>query len=246
MDQPETPLERHRRLAREHYHRNREARLVRMREYGREQRAKIPKTVRLTCKQCGVEYECPKIASRRRLYCSPKCLEISKKDTRDAWRAEHREELREKKKQYDSQHKEAARYRREENYAKMRETDPDGPYKYWREKNLDARSRTPWNRLLSPARGRARENGLPFDLTIQWAKDRWTGKCEVSGLPFDLTSIGHGPKPFSPSIDRINPKLGYVQTNCRIVIFAVNAAKNCGTDQDMLQVAKAIVQGLTK
>ncbi len=80
---------------------------------------------------------------------------------------------------------------------------------------------------------------LPFTLTDEWARARWTGKCELTGIPF-VVEGKHG-KFFSPSLDRIDPKLGYVDGNCRFILFAVNTLKGVGTDEDMMLVARGLV-----
>lgn len=99
----------------------------------------------------------------------------------------------------------------------------------------------PWDRLFGSAKKRAKRFNLPYDLTHSWAKERWTGRCEITGIPFDLSSKKYG-QMFSPSIDKIDPKLGYVQENCRFILFMVNIFKYNGTDEMMLKVAEAIVK----
>lgn len=103
---------------------------------------------------------------------------------------------------------------------------------------------SPWISLIATVKTRAKQKGLAFDLTEEWAKSRWTGQCEISALPFVLGQRGNGPKRMSPSIDRIVPSLGYVQTNCRFVLHAVNALKQDGTDEEMLSIAEAIVSAM--
>ena len=83
---------------------------------------------------------------------------------------------------------------------------------------------------------RAVKKGLAYDLTVDWAEARWTGRCELTDLPFDVTPRGSGPKPFSPSVDRIDCTQGYVIGNCRIIFFGLNAMKGDGTDDEMLLV----------
>lgn len=50
-----------------------------------------------------------------------------------------------------------------------------------------------------------------------------TGRCELTGLPFNMTA-----SPLrawnSPSIDRIDPKLGYTIDNVRFIVWALNSA----------------------
>lgn len=81
-------------------------------------------------------------------------------------------------------------------------------------------------RLIHNAKKRAEKKSIHFDLDrhtkeIQSRID--VGFCEISGTPFNLD----GGKTFdSPSIDRIDPKVGYVYANIRIVCFAMNCALN--------------------
>ena len=65
----------------------------------------------------------------------------------------------------------------------------------------------------------------------------------MTDIPF-IVSKRPAPFLFSPSIDRIDPAQGYVTSNCRFVLFAVNAMKGSGTDADILVIAKAIVDRL--
>lgn len=103
------------------------------------------------------------------------------------------------------------------------------------------RTDRPWNIAVSSARTRARESDIPFDLTDEWGAARWTGKCELTGIPFRIVR-GVGTKIFAPSLDRIIPSLGYVQSNCRFILFCVNAFKHNGTDEQMYAVADALMK----
>ena len=104
------------------------------------------------------------------------------------------------------------------------------------------RVRLPWRQLIKGASERARKKGLPFSLTPEWAEKTWTGVCAVTGIPFRLGLREPGPKTFSPSIDRIVPSLGYIPENCRFVLWAVNAFKYDGTDEDMISIARDIIE----
>jgi len=101
----------------------------------------------------------------------------------------------------------------------------------------------PWLKMVIAAKYRANRRNLPFDLTNDWAEKRWTGFCELTGIPFApryaaSTSI------FSPSLDKIIPVKGYVQTNCRFILFGVNNLKHDGTDEEMYFVAKSLISHL--
>lgn len=120
--------------------------------------------------------------------------------------------------------------------------------KYQRDKqrsNLASRQRyhrtratSPWEPLITMAKVRAKQKKIPFNLTNEWGKRRWTEKCEVTGLRFTLGLSKRGP--FSPSIDQIVPGSGYTTDNCRFVLWAINAFKATGTDEEMFLIAEAI------
>lgn len=88
---------------------------------------------------------------------------------------------------------------------------------------------------------RAKEDGLPFDLDHAWFKERLErGVCEFCGLPFTIGDPKSN-RVFWASVDRIVPALGYVKSNCRMVLFGVNGLKTTGSDEDVLRIATAIV-----
>lgn len=107
-------------------------------------------------------------------------------------------------------------------------------------KAQDARQKSPLRFMYWSARERAKKKSVPFGLTLSDMESIWTGNCAVSGLPVSV-GRGSGPKFFSASLDRIEPSRGYVADNVRIVMWSVNAMKGEGTDDDLLMVAKAIV-----
>lgn len=129
----------------------------------------------------------------------------------------------------------------------------------WKRKNLPhvrerdrllARARheqTPWKRILRGARIRAEATGIPWDLDEEWAATRWTGCCEITGLPFKTNfGRGCGPGPYSCSLDRLKPELGYVKGNVKFVIFGLNAAKSSGKYEDAYVIAKAFVEAVDR
>jgi hypothetical protein len=60
----------------------------------------------------------------------------------------------------------------------------------------------------------------------------------MTGIEFKL---GPGRRsPWSPSIDRINPRLDYTLANCRVVVWMYNAAKSEFRDEDVLIMAGAL------
>lgn len=109
-----------------------------------------------------------------------------------------------------------------------------------REWHRKTRQHAPAKVLLEGVKKRAKKRNTPFDLTLEWATARWTGRCELTNIPFELgrTKLG----PFSPSVDKINPAKGYIQENCRIILLAINWMKSSGTDAQMYAVAEALLK----
>jgi len=82
-------------------------------------------------------------------------------------------------------------------------------------------------RLLSMAKNRAMSKFLEFDLTLEFLMYLWEeskGCCSLTGQEFDLGHYGEKGQvnPKAPSIDRINPKLGYIKSNVRLITYHMN------------------------
>lgn len=114
------------------------------------------------------------------------------------------------------------------------------------EKNREwylAHAKTPKGRASSIFSARKRFaalKGIRFDDSIRPEVYRkvWAGECEATGLPLHF---GDGRSPFSPSIDRISPSLGYVPGNVRVVCWAVNSMVGDWGDDVAAQVAQAFL-----
>lgn len=168
---------------------------------------------------CGLE-DCKKPfvkIKRNQRYCSRECY-------KRAWRTNNREAFNTRAVAYRNRNIEKSRAYERKLYSKNRP------------KLLTSR---PWAYLLTSRRNEARKRNIPFDLTHEWACARWTGRCEITGIEFRLNGK-NGPHPFSPSLDKIDPKRGYAQDNCRFILWGCNAIKGVGTDEDMYFIACAI------
>jgi hypothetical protein len=85
-----------------------------------------------------------------------------------------------------------------------------------------------------------------FDISEEWFKNKLEkGFCEVSGLPIKTKAYEAGKAGgrsfYSPSIDRIDNAIGYVESNCRIVCWGLNMAKSQFTDRDLNALALSLV-----
>lgn len=95
-------------------------------------------------------------------------------------------------------------------------------------------------KLLGSCRCSSRSRGLDFaigldDILVQLS----TGHCAATGLPFDMSSTRG---PFRPSIDRIDSRKGYVPGNIQVVAWMYNAAKQQYTADDVITMARALVE----
>lgn len=90
--------------------------------------------------------------------------------------------------------------------------------------------------LVSSARVRARDKGLTFDLDVTQIQYRIDlCRCELTGIKFDLEGGWN-----SPSLDRINPDLGYTMDNVRIVLTALNVMMNRWGPDKVIEIADSM------
>jgi len=165
---------------------------------------------------------------RKELYLKNREVSLAKAKQ---WRKENPEESKAKSRSNYEKYKE----KHTERTKKYRQMYPEVRQREYR----NARQRRPWERSLSNARSRSMKKKLAFDLTREWCEQTWTGFCALTGLPFKFGS--QTLFPFTVSIDRINSNLGYIQSNCRFVLFAVNSLRGSGSDDEMYQIAEALL-----
>jgi hypothetical protein len=95
---------------------------------------------------------------------------------------------------------------------------------------------------------RARSKGLLYDedlprTMLTRCRDQ-DARCAMSGVPFTLEVMSKGQvplKPFGPSIDRIDSRLGYTLDNCRLIAFALNAFFSDWGSEAALRLACGLV-----
>lgn len=100
---------------------------------------------------------------------------------------------------------------------------------------------------VASANRRNRERGFDLpqfteaDVVALW--NRCGGRCALTGLAFHGGRFGTGKakRAFWPSIDRIDPEVGYTRDNCRLVLTAVNFALNAWGDEVFMRIARAAI-----
>lgn len=86
--------------------------------------------------------------------------------------------------------------------------------------------------MLSNAKARAADQGVPFDLTI----DDITVPAVCPALGIDIY-VGQTTGPHSPTLDKIKPELGYVAGNVVVVSHLANRIKSNATPAQLRAVA---------
>ena len=118
-------------------------------------------------------------------------------------------------------------YRRKKYEKNLKEGKSPGRYKA--EGSLIVRN------MLSRVKYRAAEKGLKFDITH---KDLVIPEvCPILKIPLELQlGKGRGLHPNSPSVDRINPKLGYIKGNVRVISARANLLKSDATITELVSI----------
>ena len=86
--------------------------------------------------------------------------------------------------------------------------------------------------MLRSARKRAHEMGVEFSITL--ADIVIPERCPLLGVSIHL---GVGRSPYSPSLDRIVPELGYVPGNVWVISHRANTIKSDATADEIATVA---------
>lgn len=95
-------------------------------------------------------------------------------------------------------------------------------------------AKRPYERIIfDRAKSRATKKGIPFDITLDDIVIPET--CPILNIP--LIRAEGLMTDNSPSIDRLNPSLGYVQRNIAIISNRANRIKSNATAGELLSVA---------
>ena len=98
----------------------------------------------------------------------------------------------------------------------------------------------PINKMINDARYRAKKNSIPFNIT----KDDISipKLCPILGISISVSDGSN--KPWSPTIDKIDPKLGYVKGNVQVICHKANMMKSDATKEELINFANWIITNL--
>lgn len=104
-------------------------------------------------------------------------------------------------------------------------------------------------RAVVGARQRAKAHDLPCNIDADFIEqlmvaNNWN--CAVSGIALVPRKPNEKKGPFSPSLDRIIPNLGYTKENVRVVCHIVNCAMNEWGLETLMQLVKAFNKLITR
>jgi len=104
--------------------------------------------------------------------------------------------------------------------------------------SMEGRAKT----LLKSAT-RRKDKHSEFDIDLDFVLEKLSkGFCEVTGIPFSYEKpVDSFNNKYSPSIDRIDSKIGYIKSNTRIVIWQYNLMKGEISDNELLEICKIMV-----
>jgi hypothetical protein len=144
----------------------------------------------------------------------------SRREARAAYLRRYHEEHRESRSEYMHRYYEKRREQWRETMRQWRAAEPDAA------------------RLVREARNRAARKGIPFDLTPDDVEV--PEFCPILGIKLTRGS-GHM-HAASPTLDRVDPTLGYVRGNVAVISHRANTIKNSGSAQEHERIA-AWMQG---
>ncbi len=181
----------------------------------------------------------------RQRYAKLRELNIELAREKDRLKARNRrQKFRDDMREYDrlryAQNREEIRAKRAADYAANVGGMRDKALVYQKRRFSESSMRYRIKVALNAARGRCKSRGLEFELTE--ADIGEPTHCAVTGLPLDMSRSFNDGNTFCPSLDRIDPKKGYIKGNVRVVIHAYNLAKHTGDDESVLTMARALVR----
>jgi hypothetical protein len=105
----------------------------------------------------------------------------------------------------------------------------------WMSKTILTRQK----QIISGARSRAKTKGIEFTITVQDLE--WPEICPVLGIKLNYFAK-MTERPFAPSLDRLDPKQGYIKGNVFVISNRANTIKNDASIEDLKNVLVYMIE----
>jgi predicted nucleic acid-binding Zn-ribbon protein len=103
---------------------------------------------------------------------------------------------------------------------------------------------SPESKMFQRAKGRAKQKGLDFNLTV---KDIIIPKhCPILGTELVCKSGASGGQKNSPALDRKDSKKGYTKDNIQVISHLANMMKSHATEEELISFANWIIKNIPK
>jgi len=133
----------------------------------------------------------------------------------------------------------------------------DAAYSWWYDnvektrndllKKIKRKKISKMRKFLSQKKSICKKNNIPYDLDIEWYIEQLKEGCALTKIPFVISKLDDIKKkgvysPYQPSIDRIDPNEGYLKSNCRLILHALNLFKLNFSDDHMYKIAEQLLE----
>lgn len=102
------------------------------------------------------------------------------------------------------------------------------------------RNRPVEERMLYAARSRARAAGFPCTITTE--DIRVPSHCPILGVKLEQ-GVGQATEN-SPTLDKIDPRLGYVPGNVQVISYRANSMKRDASAEELRRFAKWVLENM--
>lgn len=85
---------------------------------------------------------------------------------------------------------------------------------------------------------RAKAIGVPCDIDADWLQANMPTHCPVLGIELKRRTARGDNEPSAPTVDRLDPALGYVKGNIHIISRRANNIKSDATVDEIVRVAQ--------